>query len=274
MNNLKRLALLPALAVTAAGLSMAPAGATTDGLSPEAIDALAVASCQLDAANPLALEELAPEVLGTADVDVVTGEITVHVVRAKVNTTTAGDPQQCTFGVLHRDAQLKQVQHVGNVSLDLVDLVDSVPAATYGAVTEIGLGNMGKSSPIDPTTEVALIGFLSPLEVDEDPTYTVTLTRKSLQEVQVGASHAETKAAARLLKKQLKAAAQLEKKQLKAAHAKHSEKAAAAAKASHDRRVAAAQRAYAKATSPKTILRPVGVAITPVSGSVLLDDVL
>src|SRR4051794_21765796 len=107
-----RLALAPVLAVAAAGLTMPSALAASDPLTTDAVGALAVASCQLDPAAPLSLEELAPVVVGEADVDVVPGEITAHVVRAEVN-TAAGGVQQCTFGVLHRDALLAQVKYDG-----------------------------------------------------------------------------------------------------------------------------------------------------------------
>ena len=250
----RRLAVSAALATAALGLTVNPAHATTEPLSADAVGTLAVASCQLDPLAPLSLEEMSPVVVGESDVEVVADEISVHVVRAQVN-TSAGDVQECTFGVLHRDAQLKQVQHVGTVSLDRVD---SVAGTSSGVETDIELGNMGKRSPIDPTTEVSLGGFLTPLEnAVEDPSYTVTLDRKSIQEVQIAANRAEKDAAARLLKVQTKAAATLLKKQSKVAHGKHADKAQAAAQRSYERRIAAAEAAYLKAISPKTISRPV-----------------
>ena len=259
----KRLSLASAAALAIAGLAIAPAHATTDPLSPEALDALAVASCQADPEVPLTLEELSPVVLAEADIDVVPGGITAHVVRAEVN--TALGVEQCTFGVLHRDAQLKQVKHIGTVSLALVD---TAGGTSYGVDTEVDLGNMGKSSPIDPTTEVSLGGFLTPLEnVTEDPTYVISLDRMSIEVVQIAVHKAQKHAAARHLKAQEKAAAQLLRKQLKAGHGKHADKAAAAAQRVHDKRVAAAEAAYQRAVGPKTVSRPVKHNFT-VTGSV------
>ena len=264
MHLTKRLALAPAVAVAISGFTLTAAHATTEPLSADAVEALAVASCQLDPLAPLTAEEMTPVVVATSDVEVVPGEITAHLFRAEV-TTSAGDTQECTFGVLHRDVQLKQVQHVGSAT---VARVDAVAGTTQSVVTEIGLGNMGNGSAIDPTTEVPLGGFLTPLEqAGTDPTYTISLHRKSIEVVQIAAHRDEVKAAAKLLKRQLKAAAQLEKKQLKAAKGKHAEKAVAVAKRVHDRKVAAAQAAFERATTPKTVSRPVSQAYS-VSGSV------
>lgn len=259
-----RLAVAPVLALVAAGLTAGAAHATVDPLSTEAVDALAVASCQLDPLTPLTLEEMAPVVVGEADVDVVPGEITAHLVRAQVS-TSAGDVQQCTFGVLHRDAQLKQVQHLGTVSLALVD---TAGGETYGADTDIELGNMGKSSPVDPTTEVVLAGFLSPLAAIDDPTYAISVDRKSLEVVQIATTRAAKNAAARLLAAQSRAAAKLLKKQTKAAKGKHSDKMLAAAQRNYDRAIAKAQARYDRAVAPKTVTRPVIENVT-VGGSIL-----
>jgi len=251
--KITRLTIVPALAVAISGLTLSAAHATTDPLSTEAIDALAVASCQVDPLAPLTAEEMSPVVVAQADVEVVAGEITAHVFRAQV-ATSEGDVQECTFGVLHRDAQLAQVQHVGLATLARGD----VDAGTAQSVdTEVELGNMGKGSPVDPTTEVSLGGFLTPLDSTDDPTYTISLSRKAIETVQIAVHRAEKDAAGKLLQREVKAAAQLEKKQLKAAKAKHSEKAAAAAKRAYDKRVAAAQAAYQRATTPKTVTRPV-----------------
>lgn len=264
MTHVKRLALAATGAITVAGLTMAPALATTDPLSTDAIDALAVASCQADPAAPLALEDLDPVVVGEADVDVVPGEITVHVVRADVN-TSLGEIQQCTFGVLHRDALLEQVQYLGTVSLARVD---SAAGTSYGVSTDVEIGNMGNGSPVDPTADVSLGGFLTPAaNAVEDPTYTVSVNRKSIEVVQIAAGRAERDAAARLLKRQLKAARQLAKKQLHAARGKHAEKKAAAAQKVYARKVAAAQAAYDRAVGPRTVSRPVAHSYT-VTGSV------
>lgn len=264
MIHLKRLALAPALAVTFVGLPLGGAQATTDPLATDAVGALAVASCQLDPLAPLTLEQLSPVVLGEADVEVVPGEITAHILRAAVS-TSAGDTRQCTFGVLHRDAQLKQVQHLGTASLSLADALGGTVATV---ATGIELGNMGNGSPIDPTTEVGLGGFLTPLpEAVQDPTYTISLDRKSIQVVQIAVGRAEKDAAGRMLKAQVKAAAQLERKQVKAAKRKHSAKAVAAAQRAHDKRVAVARARYDRAIAPKTVSRPVRQHFT-VTGSV------
>lgn len=262
----KRLVLVPVLAVGLGGLSVSAAQATTDALSPEAVGALAVAACQLDPAAPLTLAQLNPVVVGEADVEVVPGEITAHVVRADVS-TSAGDVQQCTFGVLHRDALLARVQYLGVASLGRLD---TVAGTSYGVSTDVAIGNMGLSSPVDPTTEVSLGGFLTPLaNAVEDPTYTVSLNRKSIEVVQIAVSRATKDAAAKLLRAQTKAAAKLQKKQLKAAgKGKHAEKAVAAAERAYARRVAAAQKAYLRATTPKTVSRPVGRDVV-VTGSVV-----
>jgi hypothetical protein len=251
--NILRLTIVPALAVAISGITLSSADATTEPLSADAVEALAVASCQVDPTAPLTAEEMSPVVVAEADVEVVSGEITAHVYRAQVS-TSEGDPQECTFGVLHRDAQLAQVQHVGLATLARGD----VEAGTAQSVdTEIGLGNMGKGSPVDPTTEVSLGGFLTSLDSTDDPTYTISLNRKSIETVQIAVNRAEKDAAGKLLQRELKAAAQLEKKQLKAAKSKHSAKAVAAAKRAYDKRVAVAQAAYQRATTPKTVTRPV-----------------
>jgi hypothetical protein len=262
----KRLALVPLLALGVGGMSVSAAHAATGPLSADAVGALAVASCQLDPAAPLTLAQMNPVVVGEADVEVVPGEITVHVVRADVS-TSAGDVQQCTFGVLHRDALLAQVQYLGVASLTRVD---TLAGTSYGVSTGVAIGNMGKSSPVDPTTEVSLGGFLTPLaNAVEDPTYTVSLNRKSIEVVQIAVNRAEKNAAARLLRAQTKAAAKLQKKQVKAAgKAKHADKAIAAAERAYARRIAAAQKAYLRATAPKTVSRPVGHDHT-VTGSVV-----
>lgn len=258
MLILTRLAIAPALAVAISGITLTAAHATTVPLTDDAVISLAVASCQLDPLDPLTAEEMSPVVLAQADVDVVAGEISAHLYRAEV-TTVAGDVQECTFGVLHRDAQLAQVQHVGDVTLARVDSVD---ATTQSAVTEIGLGNMGRG-PVDPTTEVPLTGFLTPLGgAGNDPTYTISLRRKAIEVVQVAVDRAQQDAAGRLLQRQLRAAAQLERKQLKAASGKHADKAVAAAKRTYDRQVAVAQAAYDRATAPKSVSRPVSRSYT------------
>jgi len=252
MTLTSRLVALPPLILALTGLSTGAAHATADALSTESVNTLAVASCQVDPTAPL--EDVNPTVVGEADIEVVPGEITVHVVRAVV-TTSLGDRQECTFGVLHRDALLPQVQYHGEVTLALGDGLGATP---YSAQTDIEIGNMGNSSPVDPTTEVALAGFVVPLgAVVEDPTYTVSVERKALEVVPIAVNRAEKDAAGRLLKAQLKAAKQLEKKQLKAAKSKHSEKAVAAAKRVYAKRVATAQAAYDRATTPKTVTRPV-----------------
>jgi hypothetical protein len=261
----KHLALAPVLALGLGGLSMSAAHASVDPLSTDAVGALAVASCQLDPTTPLTLEQMNPVLVGEADVEVVPGEITAHVVRADVS-TSAGDVQQCTFGVLHRDALLPRVQYLGVVSLGRAD---TLAGTTYGVTADVEIGNMGLGSPVDPTTEVGLGGFLTPLaNAVEDPTYTVSLERKSIEVVQIAANRAQKDAAGRLLKAQTKAAAKLEKKQLKAAgKGKHADKAVAAAERAYARRVAAAQKAFQRATAPKTVSRPVGHDFT-VTGTV------
>lgn len=262
MTHPLRLAVAPALAVVIAGAILSPARASTDALSPEEVGALAFEACQVDPTAPLTLEDLAPTVVAESDVDVIPGEITAHLVRADVN-VGGGEFQECTFGVLHRDARLSRVQYQGTVSLALDD-----GTTVYSADTGVEIGNMGIGSAVDPTPEVALEGFLAPLgSVVTDPTYTISLNRKAIEIVPIAVNRAQKNAAGKLLKKQLKAAAQLEKKQLKAANAKHSEKAAAAAKAVYDRRVAHAQAAYDHATTPKTVSRPVSHLYT-VSGSI------
>lgn len=262
MTPTLRLASAPALAVMIVGAILSPAGATTDTLSPEAVGELAVAACQVDPTAPLSLEDLAPQVVAESDVDVIPGEITAHLVRADVN-VGGGDVQECTFGVLHRDALLPRVQYEGTVSLGLDD-----GTTVWSADTDVEIGNMGIGSAVDPTTEVVLDGFLAPLDsVGTDPTYSISLQRKAIEAVPIAVNRAQKDAAGQLLEKQVKAAAKLEKKQLKAAKAKHSDKAAAKAKAAYDRRVAAAQAAYDRATTPKTVARPVSHPYT-VSGSI------
>ena len=264
----KRLAVAPALAVAFAGMSLSSAHAGTEPLSLDAIDALAVANCQLDPLTPLTLAEMSPLVTAESDVEVVPGEISAHIFRAEV-LTSLGDVQQCTFGVLHRDAQLKQVVHEGTASLALVDPVGET---SYGVDTAVELGNMGKNSPIDPTTEVDLGGFLTPLEnATEDPTYAISIDRKALEVVQIAAHKSQVKAATRLLKAQTKAANQLLKKQAKAAKRKHAAKALAAAKRAHDKRITAAQARYERATGPKLLTRPVGHNFT-VTGTVAVPE--
>lgn len=259
MLILTRLAIAPALAVAISGITLTTAHATTVPLTDDAVTSLAVASCQLDPLDALTAEQMNPVVLAQADVDVVPGEISAHLYRAEV-TTVAGDAQECTFGVLHRDAQLAQVQHVGDVTLARVDSAD---ATAQSAVTEIGLGNMGRGSAVDPTTAVPLTGFLTPLDgAGNDPTYTISLRRKAIEVVQVAVDRAHQDAAGRLLQRQLRAAAQLERKQLKAASGKHADKTVAAAKRAYNRQVAAAQVAYDRATAPKSVSRPVSRSYT------------
>jgi hypothetical protein len=247
MTLSRRLAAAPALAVAFAGFALVPAHATTDALSADSVGSLAVAGCQLDPTAPLTLEQLAPVVLGESDLEVVPGELTAHVVRAQVNTTVAGDPQECTFGVVHRDALLPRVQYEGTATLSLDDGLGNV----YDAVTDIELGNMGKSSPVDATAEVPLAGFLAPLGGTVDPTYSFSVDRKALEVVPIAVNRAQKNAAGKLLKAQTKAAAQLQKKQVRAAKAKHSAKAVAAANRAYAKRVAAAQAAVDRAPTPK-----------------------
>lgn len=260
MNRLTtRIALLPALALGATGLIAPSAHADSTPLASDAITALAVTYCQADPAAPLTAEQLAATVAGESDVDVIPGEITAHVVRLDI----AGG-SECTLGVLHRDAQLKQVTYEGTATID-------------GTATEFSLGNMGKSSPVDPTTEVALAGSLVPAaEVTTDPAFEITLTRKALQSVPIAVNRDAKNAAAKLLKRQTKAAATLLRKQTKRAD-KHSgkgaDKALAAAQKSYDKKIAAAQAAYDRATTPKTVTRPVGVDFT-VAGTVARTGVL
>jgi hypothetical protein len=266
--NIMRLTSVPALAVALSGLTLTAAHASTEPLSVDSVAALAEASCQLDPLAPVAATDQNLVVVAEADVDVVPGEISAHVYRAQV-TDSLGDTQECTFGVLHRDAQLAQVQHVGLATLARGD----VDAGTAQSVeTEIGLGNMGKGSPVDPTTEVSLGGILTPVaDAVDDPTYAISLNRKSLEVVQVAVHRSQQDAAARQLKAELKAAAQLEKKQVKAAKGKHAAKAVAAAQKSYDKRVAAAQAAYQRATTPKTVTRPVSHPYT-VTGSLVVSE--
>jgi hypothetical protein len=261
----RRLALVPVLALAFAGTTTA-AHATTEALSSDAVGALVVASCQVDTETPITLEELAPQVLSEADVTVVAGELTAHIVRAEVN-TVLGDTQECTFGVLHRDAQLARVQYEGGITLAVGD---GIGGTAYASTTEVEIGTMGLRSPVDPTTEVPLEGVLVPLdEVVEDPTYTISVERKALEVVPIAVNRTVKDAAARLLRAQLKAAAQLEAKEVRAAGHQHSAKAVAAAHRSYDRRVAAAQAAYDRATSPKSVTRPVS-HLYELTGSVAL----
>jgi hypothetical protein len=180
MITVTRLALAPACAVLFAAMSGAPAFADTTALAPDAVNALAMANCQLDTANPVTLAQMNPVLTGEVDVSVVPGEITAHILRAQV-TTSQGDVQQCTFGVLHRDSLLPRVQYHGTASLALDD---SASGTSYGVTTEIELGNMGRRAPVDPTTEVNLGGFLTPVaNTTSDPTFTVSVTRKSFDVV-------------------------------------------------------------------------------------------
>lgn len=252
MHPIKRLTLVPAVFLGLTGLT-APAFGTADPLADDAISALAVEHCQPGAEVLLTAEEIAPVVIGTADVEVVPGEITAHIVRLEVN---AGEPAECTIGVLHRDAQVAQVVYEGTAVLG-------------GTESLIELGNMGNGAPVDPTTEVTLPGSLV-LAVDavEDPAYDVTLVRKSLQTVPIAVNRAQKDAAVRLLRAETKAAAQLLRKQQHATgKGKGAAKALAAAQKNYDRKVAAAQARYTKATTPKTVTRPVGVSYS-VSGAV------
>lgn len=254
MNRLtSRFALLPVLALGAAGLIAPSASADSSVLATDAVTALAVTYCQADPEVPLTAEQLAPTVVGESDVEVVPGELTAHVVRLGL-----ADGSECTVGALHRVVQLKQVTYDGTATI-------------AGTATEFSLGNMGKSSPIDPTTEVGLAGSLVPgAEVLEDPAFEVTVTRKSLQSVPIAVNRDVKNAAAKLLKAQTKAAAALLRKQTKLAgkhHGKGADKALAAAQKSYDKRVAAAQAAYDRATAPKSVTRPVEVDYT-VTGTV------
>lgn len=243
-----RLAVSSALALGIAGVITPAALASSDPLTDAAIAALALTHCQVDPDNPVTIDELAPVLLGESNVDVVPGEITAHIVRLVV-----GGTAECTVGVLHRDAQLKQVAYEG-------------VATVGGTATEIELGNMGKSSPVDSTTEVDLPGSLVPLEeVTGDPAYDISLVRKS---VQIAVNRHVKDEAAKLLKRQTRAAADLLRKQERAAsHGKHADKVLAAAQKQYDHRIAVAQKAYDRATGPRTVTRPVGVDYT-VSGTV------
>lgn len=260
MHVIKRLSLVPVLTVGLSGLT-APGFAATEPLTVEAITALAVERCQPEAEVPLTAEELAPVVIGAADVEVVPGELTAHVVRLEVN---IGEPAECIVGVLHRDVQLPQVTYEG-------------AAVLAGTETLIELGNMGRSAPVDPTAEVMLPGSLVlATDVVEDPAYAVTLVRKSLETVQIAVGKAQKDAAARLLKQETKAAAALLRKQEKIAgkiRGKGAEKALAAAQRTFDRKIDAARARYLRATTPKTVTRPVGVDYT-VTGSVARTEVL
>jgi hypothetical protein len=265
MNLTARLAAVPALALAVTGLTVASAHATTDPLSVDAVNALVLASCQPDPTAPLGLDVLAPVVVGEADVAVVPGELTVHVVRADV-TDSVGDVQECTFGVVHRDAQLKQVKYEGTATLAADDGLGGLAGS---AVTTVDLGNMGKGR-VDPRTQVGLGGFLVPAaDVVQDPTYAFSIDRLALEVVPIAVGRAQKDAAGRLLTVQLKAAAQLQQRQVKAARAKHSAKAVAAAQRAYAQRVAAAQAAYDRAVAPKSVTRPVSHHFA-VAGSVSL----
>ena len=265
MNPTRRLAVVPALALAFAGLGTAAAHADSASLSKAAVDALAVANCQLDPTTLLTAGEMNPVVMGQSDEVVVPGEITAHIVRLDV-TTSLGDVQECTTGVLHRDALLPQVQYEGTVTLSPGDPL----APVAPVITDIAIGNMGHGSPVDPTTEVGLGGFLLPLSaVAADPTYAITLSRKSLEVVPIAVDRTVHDAADKLLRAQVKAAAKLQAKQLKAAKGKHSTKALAAAKKAYAKRVAVAQAAHDRATEPKTVTRPVSHDVSVV-GSVAL----
>lgn len=257
LTRLTRLTLVPAVVLGVTGFT-APAFSTADPLADDAVAALAVEHCQPGGDVPLTADELAPVVIGTVDVEVVPGEISAHVVRLAV---TVGEPAECTVAVLHRDAALARVSYVGS-------------AVVGGVETEIELGNLGKGAPVDPTTEVALPGSLVPAaEVVDDPAYDISLVRKSLQTVPIAVNRTQKDAAARLLKAKTKAAATLLRKQERAAgKGKGAAKALAAAEKSYDRRLARAQAAYLRATTPKTVTRPVGVDYS-VSGTVARTDV-
>ena len=266
MKPTRRLAVVPVLALAFGGLATSAAHADSAPLTTEAIDALAVANCQLDPAAPVSALDMSPTVVGQIDLVVIPDEITAHFYRVDV-TTSLGDVQECTFGVLHRDALLAQVQYEGSVTLGLGDGTTVAPVTT-----DVEIGNMGQGSPVDPTAEVVVPGFLAPLDaVTTDPTYTISLSRKALEVVPIAVNRTVHDAADKVLKTQVKAAAQLQKKQLKAARSKHSAKAVAAAKRSYAKRVAAAQAAHDRATTPKTVTRPVShrydvqgsIAITP-----------
>jgi len=262
----RRLAVAPVLALALGGLATSAAHADSAPLTQETIDALAEANCQLDPASPLSALDMNPVVVGQSDLVVIPDEITAHFYRVDV-TTSLGDLQECTFGVLHRDALLPQVQYEGSVTLELGDGTTVDPTST-----DVEIGNMGQGSPVDPTTEVVIPGFVLPLDaVTTDPTFTISLDRKALEVVPIAVNRTVHDAADKLLKEQVKAAAQLQKKQLRAAKSKHSAKAVAAAKRSYDKRIAAAQAAHDRATTPKTVTRPVShqfdvpgsIAITP-----------
>lgn len=264
MNLATRLAAAPALVLAITGLTAASAHATTDPLSAEAVGALAQASCQLDPTAPLSAADLNPVVVAESDVTVIPGELTAHLVRADVN-TSLGDVQECTFGVLHRDALLSQVAYDGTATLALGD---GLGGSVASAVTDVELGNMGRGGHVDPTAEVPLNGFLVPTaSVVEDPTYAFSIDRKALEVVPIAVDRPVKDAAGRLLNAQVKAAAQLEKKQVKAAKSKHSAKAVAAAQRAYDKRVAEAQAAYTRATAPKSVTRPVSHHVA-VSGAI------
>jgi hypothetical protein len=267
VNHRTRVPAAAVLALVLGGLGTTAAQADSAPLNATAVGDLAVANCQADPNAPLTAEEMAPVVVGESDVEVVPGELTAHIVRVDV-TTSLGDVRECTFGVLHRDALLPQVQYQGTATLALAD---GLGATVASATTDVEIGNMGHGSPVDPTTEVPLAGFLVPLDVvATDPTYSLSLSRKSLEVVPIAVDRTVKNAAGRLLKAQTKAAAQLQRKQLKAAKSKHSDKAVAAAKRAYDKRVAAAQAAYVRATTPKTVTRPVSRDCS-VDGSVALS---
>lgn len=264
MNVITRLAAAPALVLAITGLTAGAAHATTDPLSADAIGALAYTSCQVDPTAPLSAADQNVVVVAESDVAIVPGEITAHLVRADVS-TSLGDVQECTFGVVHRDALLSQVAYDGTATLALGD---GLGGSVASAVTDIELGNMGRGGHVDPTTQVVLNGFLVPTDsVVEDPTYTFSIDRKAMETVPVAVSKTVQDSASRLLAAQVKAAAQLQNKQVKAAKSKHSAKAVAAAQRAYDQRVAAAQAAYDRATAPKSVTRPVSHNVA-VSGSI------
>lgn len=257
VQHIKRLTLVPAFVVGLTGLT-APAIADTSPLAEDAVTALAVEHCQPDAEAPLSAEALAPVVIGTADVEVVPGEISAHILRFAVD---VGEPAECTVGVLHRETALAQVVYEGT-------------AVVGGTETLIELGNMGKSAPVDPTTEISLPGsLLLTADAVADPAYEFALVRKSLQTVLIAVDRAQKDAAGRLLKSETKAAAHLLRQQQKAAgKGKGAAKALASAQRNYDRKVAAAQARYTKAVTPKTVTRPVGVSYN-VSGTVARTEV-
>ena len=73
-RSYSRLAVASVLALGVAGLS-APSFADSEPLGADAVGALALAQCPSDPEAAVDLAELAPVVLGEADVDVVLGEL-------------------------------------------------------------------------------------------------------------------------------------------------------------------------------------------------------